>query len=130
LLISSPEERSRRSRKAALDVDSHRRTAYRKTQSWATIKQEGAMTITLRPEHEKLIAQAMQTGAYQNPDEVIGRALEILNSEDEWLNDHKPEITEKIERAFGQFERGEFFSAQESQADMEKRKAAWLREQR
>src|SRR5207244_6810414 len=87
------------------------------------------MTITLRPEHEKLIAQAMQTGAYQNPDEVIGRALEIMHSEDEWLHDHSAEIAEKVERAFGQFERGEFFSAEESQADMEKRKAAWLREQ-
>ena len=61
------------------------------------------MTITLRPEHEKLIAQAMQTGAYQSPDEVI-------------------------ERAFEQFDRGEFFSPEESQADMEKRKAAWSRE--
>jgi len=29
------------------------------------------MTITLRPENEKLIAKAMQTGAYQSPDEVI-----------------------------------------------------------
>jgi Arc/MetJ-type ribon-helix-helix transcriptional regulator len=88
------------------------------------------MAITLRPEHEKLIAQAMQTGAYQNPDEVIERALETLNSEDEWLHDHKSEIAEKIERAFEQFEHGEFFSAEESQADMEKRKAAWLREPR
>jgi Arc/MetJ-type ribon-helix-helix transcriptional regulator len=88
------------------------------------------MTITLQPEHEKLIAQAMQTGVYQNPYEVIARALEILNSEDEWLRDHKPEIAEKIERAFGQFERGEFFSAEESRADMEKRKGAWLRERR
>jgi hypothetical protein len=25
------------------------------------------MTITLRPEHEKLIAQALESGAYQNP---------------------------------------------------------------
>ena len=50
-------------------------------------------------------------------------------SEDEWLHDHSAEIAEKVERAFGQFERGEFFSAEESQADMEKRKAAWLREQ-
>jgi hypothetical protein len=33
------------------------------------------------------------------------------------------------ERPFGQFERGEFFSADESQADMERRKAAWLNEQ-
>jgi Arc/MetJ-type ribon-helix-helix transcriptional regulator len=88
------------------------------------------MTITLRPEHEKLIAQAMQTGAYQNPDEVIGRALEILHSEDEWLHGHSAEIAEKIERAFGQFNRGEFFSSETSQADMEKRKAAWLRDRR
>ncbi|HXM44588.1 MAG TPA: hypothetical protein VN924_25350 [Bryobacteraceae bacterium] len=86
------------------------------------------MTITLRPEQQKLIAQAMQTGAYQNPDEVIERALRTLHSDEEWLLDHKAEITEKIERAFGQFDRGEFFSAEESRADMEKRKAAWLRE--
>jgi Arc/MetJ-type ribon-helix-helix transcriptional regulator len=84
------------------------------------------MSITLRPEHEELIAQAMQTVAYQNPHEVIGSALQILRSEDEWLHDHQAEITEKIERAFSQFERGEFFSAEASRADMEKRKAAWL----
>ncbi len=87
------------------------------------------MTITIRPEHEKLIARAMQTGAYQNPDEVIGRALEMLRSEEEWLHDNKAEIGDKIERAFEQFERDEFFSAEESQADMQKRKATWLREQ-
>ena len=86
------------------------------------------MTITLRPEHEKLIAQAMQTGAYQSPDEVIGLALRRLHSEEEWLLDHKAEIAAKIERAFEQFDRGEFFSAEESQADMERRKAAWFRE--
>jgi putative addiction module CopG family antidote len=86
------------------------------------------MTITLRPEHERLIAQAIETGAYRTPDEVIEQALRILHSEQEWLVDHKAEVAEKIERAFGQFDRGEFLSAEESQADMEKRKAAWLRE--
>jgi antitoxin ParD1/3/4 len=92
-------------------------------------KRETCMTITLRPEHEKAITQAIQSGAYQNPDEVIGRALEVLRGEDEWLHERKDEIAEKIERAFGQFERGEFFSADESQADMERRKTAWLNEQ-
>lgn len=87
------------------------------------------MTITLRPEHERLIALAMQTGAYRNPDEAIGRALEFLQAEEDWLHHNKAEIGEKIERAFGQFERGEFFTAEESQADMDKRKAAWLRGQ-
>ena len=50
----------------------------------------------------------------------------MLHSEDEWLHGHKQEIGEKIERAFEQFERGEFLSAEESRAEMEKRKAAWL----
>lgn len=88
------------------------------------------MTITLRPEHEKLITEAMRTGAYQTADEVIGRALEMLHSEDEWLHDQRADIAEKIERAFGQFERGEFFSAEESRADMEKRKEAWRQQKR
>ena len=43
------------------------------------------MSITLRPQHEKAIERAIQSGACQNPDEVIGRALEVLRSEDEWL---------------------------------------------
>ena len=87
------------------------------------------MTIIIRPEYEHLITRAVQTGAYQNPEEVIGRALELLHSEDEWLQDHKGLIREKIERAFAQFECGEFFSAEDSRADMEERKAAWLAEQ-
>ena len=84
------------------------------------------MTITLRPEHEKLVAQALKSGLYENPDEVIGRALEMLHSEHEWFQDHNQDIAEKIERAFEQFERGEFFTAEESRTDMEKRKAVWL----
>lgn len=81
--------------------------------------------ITLRPEHEQLIAKAMQTGAYESPDDVIGSALEMLRSEDEWLQENKSLIHDKIERSFAQFENGEFFTAEESRADMEKRKAAW-----
>ncbi|MGA2186490.1 MAG: type II toxin-antitoxin system ParD family antitoxin [Bryobacteraceae bacterium] len=83
------------------------------------------MTITLRPEHEELIARAIRSGAYQNPEEVIERALEMLRNDDEWLRDNKDSIREKIERAFGQFERGEFFTVEESRADMGNRKAAW-----
>jgi Arc/MetJ-type ribon-helix-helix transcriptional regulator len=87
------------------------------------------MTITIRPEHEQLIAQAIQTGGYQSPDEVICRALEILRSEDEWLAENRSAVGEKIERAFGQVERGEFFSPEQSKADMEKRKTEWLSRQ-
>jgi len=88
------------------------------------------MTITLRPEHEQLIAQAIESGTYQNPDQVIERALEVLRSEDEFVYVERDSIREKIERAFGQFERGEVFTAAESRADMEKRKAVWVSDQK
>jgi len=68
----------------------------------------------------------MKSGAYANPDDVITRALELLHSEDEWLHDQQPLIEEKIEHAWKQSERGEFLTAEEARADMERRKAAWL----
>lgn len=89
---------------------------------------EKVVAITLRPEQKQLVAEAIQTGAYANSDEVIERALELLHSEEEWLHGQRDEIHEKIERAFAQFERGEFFSPEESRADMERRKMAWLAE--
>ena len=46
--------------------------------------------------------------------------------DEDWLHYHKALVHDKIERAFEQFEKGEFFTAEESRADMEKRKAAWL----
>jgi len=83
------------------------------------------MTVTLRPEHESLVVQAIESGAYKDPEEVIARALEMLRTDDEALRDEAGSISEKIERALGQFERGEYLTPEASKADMEERKAAW-----
>ena len=84
------------------------------------------MTITLRPEHEEAIAKTIESGAYQDPDEVIGRALEALRSEDEWLLENKNAINEKIERAIAQLDRGEGIPGEELRGRLESRKKAWL----
>jgi predicted transcriptional regulator len=88
------------------------------------------MIIELTPENERRLALAMQIGSYRSADEVIDRALAILVSEDAWLSDHRHEISDKIERGFAQFERGEFFTDEESRANLEKRKAEWLAKRR
>ena len=44
------------------------------------------MSITLQSEHAELVLQALRIGAYCNADEVIGCALELLRSEDDWLH--------------------------------------------
>ncbi len=86
------------------------------------------MTVTIRPEDEQLIVRAIQTGAYKNPDDVIGRALQVLRSEEEWLSENQMAVSDKIERAFAQFERGEFLTPEQSKADMEQRKLQWMRD--
>ena len=63
-----------------------------------------------------------------HPDDLIGSALEVLRSEDEWLDEDKTAIGEKIERAFEQFEPGKFFSPEQSRAEMERRKVEWRRQ--
>jgi len=85
------------------------------------------MRIELKPEHAQVVNEALQSGAYSHPDDVIARALEVLREEEGWLHDQRDRVSEKIDRAFGQFERGEFLTAEESRADMEQRKAAWIK---
>jgi len=84
------------------------------------------MNVHLTGQSEKFVNDQLARGACRTPEEVIQRALEVLQAEEEWIEDHKDAIHAKIERAFGQFERGEFFTAEQSRADMEKHKAAWL----
>ena len=84
------------------------------------------MSITLRPEEERLIAEALRSGAYQSPEEVIRRALELLHERDAWLAENRA----KIEAGYAAAERGELMDAQQARAQMEQKKHAWLDEQR
>ena len=46
----------------------------------------------------------------------FARALEVIRAEDGWLLEQREAVSAKIERAFEQFERGEFFTDQQSRA--------------
>ena len=49
----------------------------------------------------------MRSGAYQNPDEVIERALEVLHERDEWLLANRQAVGAKIRRGMEELDRGE-----------------------
>ena len=88
------------------------------------------MTITLRPEYEQLIEQAVQSGAYESVSQVIEEALEMLRVEDERLQDDRAALNKRIDDALERYDRGDFLTPEQSRADMERRKAAWLSSQR
>jgi antitoxin ParD1/3/4 len=84
------------------------------------------MPITLRPEHERLIAEALRSGAYQSPDEVIKRALELLHDRDAWVAENRA----KIEEGYAAAQRGELIGNEQVRAQMEEKKRAWLDDRR
>jgi antitoxin ParD1/3/4 len=84
------------------------------------------MPITIQPEHERLIAEALRSGGYRNPDEVIQRALELLRDRDAWLGENRARIAEGYAAA----QRGELIDADQVRVQMEERKRAWREHQR
>jgi len=65
------------------------------------------MTIQLKPEQEHRIAEALRSGAYESPDDVIERALESLHERDEWLLANRQTVEAKIRRGLEELARGE-----------------------
>ena len=65
------------------------------------------MTIQLKPEQEHRIAEAVRSGAYQSPDDVIERALEVLHERDEWLIANRLAVDAKVRRGIEELDRGE-----------------------
>ena len=80
------------------------------------------MTIELKPEQEQLIAEAMRSGAYRNPDDVIDRALELLQERDAWLTANREAIDAKIHKGIDELNRGQGIPEDELDAHLERLK--------
>jgi putative addiction module CopG family antidote len=87
------------------------------------------MTIHLKPELEALIQKDVDRGHYRSIDEFVERAVQMLHEEEALLANDNRVIHEKIERAFGQFERGAGLTPEESRARLQEKKAAWHKQQ-
>ena len=72
------------------------------------------MTIDLKPEQQRVIDLAIQSGAYQNPGEVLDQAFEIIREQldlEDWMFEQRKTIAAHIEKGFAQAERGELIDA-------------------
>jgi len=81
------------------------------------------MTIQLKPEQEHRIAEALRSGAYQSPADVIDRALEVLHERDEWLTANRETVDAKIRRGIEELDRGEGIPEHELDEHLDRLKA-------
>ena len=65
------------------------------------------MTITLRADQEQLLRDLMRTGVYENAEEAIASALEMLLWQNQWLAENSGAVDAKIREGIAELDRGE-----------------------
>lgn len=68
------------------------------------------MPIDLKPEQQRVIDIAVQSGAYQSPNEVLDQAIEIIREQlqlEDWMAERRTAVAAQIAAGFAEAERGE-----------------------
>ena len=65
-----------------------------------------------------------KSGHYRNVEEVLTRALGMLQAQDTWLEENRDAISEKISRGAAQLDRGEGIPGEQARERLQAMKAA------
>jgi Arc/MetJ-type ribon-helix-helix transcriptional regulator len=90
------------------------------------------VTIDLKPEQQRVIDLAVGSGAYQNPDEVLDQAFEIIREQlqlEDWMVERREAVAAHIETGFAQAERGELIDGDAALEMLRQRRAERLKPQ-
>ena len=90
------------------------------------------MTLNLKPEQQRVIDLAVQSGAYQNPVEVLDQAFEIIREQldlEDWMLGQRKEIAAHIAAGFAQAERGELLDGDAAVEILRQRRAKRMKPQ-
>jgi Arc/MetJ-type ribon-helix-helix transcriptional regulator len=102
--------------------------AEQQTVDWSL--QGTPVTINLRPEQQRVIDLAVQSGAYQSPAEVLDQALEIIREQldlEDWMVEQREAVAAHLEVGFAQAERGELMDGDAALEMLRQRRAERLK---
>ena len=78
------------------------------------------MEIRLKPEHEAMVQAGVDSGRFANADEYIAEAIELLH-----LRLAYDEECRLLDESIAQADRGELFTKEEVERDLDELKAQW-----
>jgi len=90
------------------------------------------MTIDLKPEQQRVIDLAVRSGAYQNANEVLDQAFEIIREQldlEDWMLGKREEVAAHIAVGFAQAERGDLVEGDAVVEILRQRRAERLKPQ-
>jgi Arc/MetJ-type ribon-helix-helix transcriptional regulator len=84
------------------------------------------MIIDLQPDQQRVIDLAIQSGTYQNADEVLDQAFEIIREHlnlEHWMIEQGDAVAAQIAAGFEQAERGTLMDGEEAIKMLRQRRA-------
>ena len=90
------------------------------------------MVIVLKPEQQRVIDLAVQSGAYQDPAEVVSQAFEIIREQldlGDWMLEERDAVAAHVAKGFTQAERGELIDGDVAIEILRQRRAERLKPQ-
>jgi putative addiction module CopG family antidote len=83
------------------------------------------MQLNLPPDLESLINKRLSTGGYTNAEEVLRRALEALDAEENWTDEERHALSAHVEQGYLQAERGELIDGGQARLEIHAMKDEW-----
>ncbi len=83
------------------------------------------MDIRLKPELEAMIREDLARGPYNSAEDLIEQAVSQLHEREDWVAQHRDEISRKIEEGWQSAKQGPLMDAEEVESAMEERMKAW-----
>ena len=68
------------------------------------------MNVALNPASEQVIQRELNTSHFTTPPSVVASALRLLSSHEDWLQENREAISERLELSFEQSRHGETYT--------------------
>jgi Arc/MetJ-type ribon-helix-helix transcriptional regulator len=86
------------------------------------------MQLNVPPDLETLINKRLSSGAYTSAEDVLRRALEAQDAEENWTDDERRALSAHIEEGFLQSERGDIIDSANARNEIQALKETWRQE--
>ena len=83
------------------------------------------MQLNLPPDLETLINKRLSSGSYENVEDVLRRALEAQDAEENWTEEERRALATHIEQGYLQAERGDLLDSAQVQREIQTMKDDW-----
>lgn len=83
------------------------------------------MQLNVPPDLESLINKRLSSGGYTNAEDVLRRALEALDAEENWTDEERRALSAHLEESYLQAERGELIDGSQARREIQAMKDEW-----